>query len=421
MSTHFDLAIIGTGSGNSIVDERFADRQVAILEKGTFGGTCLNVGLHPHQDVRLPRRPRPDAAAHGPRPRRRDPVRRGPLARDPRPDLRPDRPDLRSAAASWRADSNANVTLFEGHARFVDARTLDTGTGRDDHRRPGRDRGGRPARASPTIEGLDDGRLPHQRHRDAARRRCPSGCSIIGGGFVAAEFAHVFGSFGTPGDDREPLGRRCCAPRTTTISRRVHRDRPGPLGRAARHRGRPRSRRTTDGRPRPPLRRQHASTWTAAGRDRPARQLRRPRPRPHRRRGRRRRPRRGRRAPAHQRRGHLGARRRRATTSSSSTSRTTRPGSSSTTCCTPTTSWQSRPRRGAERGVLQPAGRQRRAHRAGRPSSRACGTWSARQRLRRHGLRLGDGGHHRLRQAGRRPRHRADPGRALPRRRRPRT
>jgi mycothione reductase len=44
VSAHYDLAIIGTGSGNSIVDERFADRQVAILEKGTFGGTCLNVG-----------------------------------------------------------------------------------------------------------------------------------------------------------------------------------------------------------------------------------------------------------------------------------------------------------------------------------------------------------------------------------------
>ncbi len=41
---HFDLAVIGSGSGNSMVDRAFADRQVAILEKGTFGGTCLNVG-----------------------------------------------------------------------------------------------------------------------------------------------------------------------------------------------------------------------------------------------------------------------------------------------------------------------------------------------------------------------------------------
>src|SRR6478752_6956648 len=42
-----DLLIIGTGSGNSIVDERFADLDVAIVEHGTFGGTCLNVGCIP--------------------------------------------------------------------------------------------------------------------------------------------------------------------------------------------------------------------------------------------------------------------------------------------------------------------------------------------------------------------------------------
>src|SRR5687768_6514039 len=45
--THFDLAIIGSGSGNSIADGRFADRKTAILEKGVFGGTCLNVGCIP--------------------------------------------------------------------------------------------------------------------------------------------------------------------------------------------------------------------------------------------------------------------------------------------------------------------------------------------------------------------------------------
>src|ERR1700740_2183305 len=40
----YDLAIIGTGSGNSILDDRYARKRVAICEQGTFGGTCLNVG-----------------------------------------------------------------------------------------------------------------------------------------------------------------------------------------------------------------------------------------------------------------------------------------------------------------------------------------------------------------------------------------
>src|SRR5690606_8248848 len=45
--THYDLAIIGTGSGNSILDERYDGKRVALLEEGTFGGTCLNVGCIP--------------------------------------------------------------------------------------------------------------------------------------------------------------------------------------------------------------------------------------------------------------------------------------------------------------------------------------------------------------------------------------
>jgi mycothione reductase len=45
--THFDLAIIGTGSGNSLVTPDFDGRRVAIIESGTFGGTCLNVGCIP--------------------------------------------------------------------------------------------------------------------------------------------------------------------------------------------------------------------------------------------------------------------------------------------------------------------------------------------------------------------------------------
>jgi len=44
---HFDIAIIGTGSGNSIADERYSDKRIAICEQGTFGGTCLNVGCIP--------------------------------------------------------------------------------------------------------------------------------------------------------------------------------------------------------------------------------------------------------------------------------------------------------------------------------------------------------------------------------------
>ena len=46
-ATRYDLIIVGTGSGNSILTPDFDDKNVAIVEKGAFGGTCLNVGCIP--------------------------------------------------------------------------------------------------------------------------------------------------------------------------------------------------------------------------------------------------------------------------------------------------------------------------------------------------------------------------------------
>ena len=193
MSTHFDLAVIGTGSGNSIVDERFDGKRVAILEKGTFGGTCLNVGCIPTKMFVYPADVA-HSAAHGDvlgvetrfdRARWRE-IRDRIFRRiDP----------IRDAGRHWRADQNANVTLFEGHARFVDVRTLDTGTGEtitaDDVVIAA---GARPV--VPDVEGLEEVGF-HTSDTIMRIDALPDRLLVIGGGFVAAEFAHVFGSFDT--------------------------------------------------------------------------------------------------------------------------------------------------------------------------------------------------------------------------------
>ena len=49
----YDLIIIGSGSGNSI-PPFLADRKIAIVERGVFGGTCLNVGCIPSKMFVLP-------------------------------------------------------------------------------------------------------------------------------------------------------------------------------------------------------------------------------------------------------------------------------------------------------------------------------------------------------------------------------
>ena len=193
MSTHFDLAVIGTGSGNSIVDQRFDGKRVAILEKGIFGGTCLNVGCIPTKMFVYPADVA-HSAAHGDvlgvetrfdRARWRE-IRDRIFRRiDP----------IRDAGRHWRADQSANVTLFEGHARFVDVRTLDTGTGEtitaDDVVIAA---GARPV--VPDVEGLEEVGF-HTSDTIMRIDALPDRLLVIGGGFVAAEFAHVFGSFDT--------------------------------------------------------------------------------------------------------------------------------------------------------------------------------------------------------------------------------
>jgi mycothione reductase len=193
--THYDLAIIGSGSGNSIADERFGDQRVALLEKGVFGGTCLNVGCIPTKmfvypaDLAL-------GAEHGDRlgvethlervrwPEIRDRV----FGRiDP----------ISAGGRHWRIEGTPNVTLYEGHARFVGERTVDTGTGTTITADQVVIATGSRATMPPVV-GLDT--LPESRvHTSDTIMRLdglPDRVLIIGGGFVAAEFAHVFGSFG---------------------------------------------------------------------------------------------------------------------------------------------------------------------------------------------------------------------------------
>src|SRR5690625_4625723 len=46
-SEHYDVIIIGAGSGNSIPAPDYDDVRIAIVEEDRFGGTCTNVGCIP--------------------------------------------------------------------------------------------------------------------------------------------------------------------------------------------------------------------------------------------------------------------------------------------------------------------------------------------------------------------------------------
>jgi mycothione reductase len=190
---NFDLVIVGTGSGNSILDKRFAGKRVAIVERGTFGGTCLNVGCIPTKmfvhSADLAATPAAagklgiDEELLGVRwtdVRDRIFGRIDPIADGGR--------DYRMAHAD-----NANVTVYEGTARFTGPRRLAV-SGHDEEITADRivlANGSRPV-VHPALEGVEHHTSDTIMRIDELPRRMV----IVGTGFVATEFAHVFSAFG---------------------------------------------------------------------------------------------------------------------------------------------------------------------------------------------------------------------------------
>lgn len=195
--THYDLAVIGTGSGNPIVTRQFADWRVAIVEEGVFGGTCLNVGCIPTKMF----------------------VHPADLARDARlgpalgvgtsyggarwPEIRDrifGRIDPISASGRSYREGQPHVDVFDRHATFVDDHTLALQT---EEGGAGEQitadqiviaAGGRVSVAD--IPGLGEVEF-HTSDTVMRLDELPQRMAIVGGGFVAAEFAHVFSALGT--------------------------------------------------------------------------------------------------------------------------------------------------------------------------------------------------------------------------------
>jgi mycothione reductase len=189
---HFDLCIIGTGSGNSIIDDRFDQLSVALVEMGTFGGTCLNVGCIPSKMFVHPA----DLAASTVEAIRLgvDLDLQGVHWREIRERIF-DRIDPMAARGRGHRQRSDNVTVFDARARFVGPRELDVGAADTITA----DRlviaaGSRPV--IPDLAGLDS--VDFQTSDTVMRLpELPQSMIIIGGGYVSAEFAHIFSAFGT--------------------------------------------------------------------------------------------------------------------------------------------------------------------------------------------------------------------------------
>jgi len=188
---HFSLVVIGSGSGNVVVPKHPAQGPVALIESGVFGGTCLNRGCIPSKILIHTA----DVAEQ---------VRRAAefgieanLTGVDWPAIRDrtfNQTDAVSAKGRRHRAGSDKVTLIEGRARFVGPHELAI----DDGTRLTADQivlatGARPVIPPPIAEaGVDY----HTSETVMRIDRLPSRMVIVGGGCVAAEFAHLFSGLG---------------------------------------------------------------------------------------------------------------------------------------------------------------------------------------------------------------------------------
>lgn len=189
--SHYDLAIIGSGSGNSLVTPDFDDWNIAIIEESTFGGTCLNVGCIPTKMYVYPA----DLASHA-----REATRLGVDARvdgvrwsDIRDRIFGRIDEISVSGRDYRRQG-PNTTLYETNAQFADAHTLVLGTGETITA----DRIVIAAGSRAVVpEVVHRSRVPYYTSDTVMRiDEVPGRVAILGGGYICAEFAHIFSAFG---------------------------------------------------------------------------------------------------------------------------------------------------------------------------------------------------------------------------------
>jgi len=192
---HHDLVIIGSGSGNSLLTPELDGLDVAIVEGGTFGGTCLNVGCIPTKMFVLPA----DRVVEA-----HDASRLGVTFAAPTvdwPGIRDrifGRIDPISAGGEAYRRGQEHTTLYRAHATFTGERRLALSTGEE----VTADRLVVAAGSHPVGLDVDGLRAPDPDHglhtSDTVMRldTLPPRMAVIGGGFVACEMAHVFASLG---------------------------------------------------------------------------------------------------------------------------------------------------------------------------------------------------------------------------------
>ena len=196
---HYDVIVIGTGAANIVTDAALLQGlSIAIIERGRFGGTCLNRGCIPTKII--------VTAANTIR-ELREAAHIGVSVDNVRLDW-----DVMSKRLWHKVDESfgikpyydayPNIDIYEGTASFIDKKALRVdlnagGTVELDGEKIFIGTGGRTK--VPTFPGLDDvGYITSETFFGPAYPKAPyKSLIILGGGPIGCEFAHAFDAAGT--------------------------------------------------------------------------------------------------------------------------------------------------------------------------------------------------------------------------------
>jgi dihydrolipoamide dehydrogenase len=201
----FDFLVIGSGSGLDVANVATNQGQsVAVVEKGPLGGTCLNRGCIPskmllyHAEVMETVERAEEFGIHADI----EGVDFADIVREVNEEVSEDAESIRRGL-----ESSPSHELYAGEARFVDDRTVEISGGADDGARIRAETvliaaGTRPS--IPPIDGIEA--VDYLTSTEALQlEEPPEHLVIVGGGYIAAELGHFFGTFGS---DVSIVGRR---------------------------------------------------------------------------------------------------------------------------------------------------------------------------------------------------------------------
>jgi pyruvate/2-oxoglutarate dehydrogenase complex dihydrolipoamide dehydrogenase (E3) component len=194
VSRHFDAIIIGTGQAGPSLAARFAaaGKAVAIIERGKFGGTCVNTGCIPTKTL--------IASAHAAHAARRGAEYGVTVNGDVRVDMQ--RVKARKDEISGRSNKGVegwlrgleNCTVIQGHARFASPRTVAVNDEILEAEKIYINVGGRAT--IPDFPGIHD--VPFFTNSSMVNVDfLPEHLIIVGGGYIGLEFGQMYRRFGS--------------------------------------------------------------------------------------------------------------------------------------------------------------------------------------------------------------------------------